>query len=350
MTATHKDTRVYQSTTGAWMRGLVSDGFTGNHVDPTIYSVWGGNLTPGIGYDGEPRMRIAVNTAPGFSPLAPSNYAVNTAWGNLIEDVRGVTATMGVTFAEGHQAMAMIAERFGKMRRAYSALRRGRFRKFLAELTVGPKRKHRNKIYNTLGEAPGLWLEYSFGWSPLLKDVYAATEILDQPLPGGDCSGTGRQSFTYEYHPLVTGTVWLDGKGMTYVKQGARVYVTNPNLYLAQQVGLANPALIAWELVPFSFMVDWVADVSSYLGSFSDLLGCSVYGAYTTITYKGTASGRFMHHIIPDTKETSGSVFRTERFLGLTRPTPNLDFTSNIGGSLKRAANAASLLLQILSK
>ena len=52
--------------------------------------------------------------------------------------------------------------------------------------------------------------------------------------------------------------------------------VTNQNAYLANRVGMINPATVAWELVPFSFAIDWFLPVTSFLDSYTDQVGWSV--------------------------------------------------------------------------
>lgn len=52
------------------------------------------------------------------------------------------------------------------------------------------------------------------------------------------------------------------------------VTVTGAAIQAASQYGLNNPSLIAWELVPYSFVVDWFLPVGDYLerlGAFSGL-------------------------------------------------------------------------------
>ena len=131
---------------------------------------------------------------------------------------------------------------------------------------------------------------------------------------------------------------------------GASIYVTNPNRYLLQQMGLANPLLVAWELVPFSFVVDWVADVGTSLGGITDLLGCTVIGPYTTYYAKGKVRSSWYWQLANARTTLSGHVVVIKRKKGFDYPLPNLSFRANIGSSLNRAANAVSLLGQILTK
>lgn len=53
---------------------------------------------------------------------------------------------------------------------------------------------------------------------------------------------------------------------------------TSPSLSTAQQLGLTNPAQLAWELVPFSFVVDWFIPVGDFFAQLDATLGWSYRG------------------------------------------------------------------------
>lgn len=55
--------------------------------------------------------------------------------------------------------------------------------------------------------------------------------------------------------------------------------ISNPQLSQLQQLGLTNPALVAWELVPFSFVFDWFISVGQYLQGITALHGVTILKA-----------------------------------------------------------------------
>lgn len=267
-----------------------------------------------------------------------------------MESIRSESASLGVALGEAGKSAEMIARRAGQLRRGFSALRRGRFRQFTRELEIVPKRRDRNRVSNSVQGASSLWLEYSYGWKILVSDIYSGCLVLSQPLPHGEHSGSGRETYQYasRRRPAQTLEYW---KGVTFVKQGCKAFVVNPNLYLAQQAGLANPASVAWDLVPFSFLVDWVFDVQVVIDSWTDLLGIEVQDPYTTTfrRFNGYYE-RYSTGSQPRNKYRYGSGWVVVRDKGLSRPAPNTQFTANIGQSVTRAANAVALLGQILTK
>lgn len=327
-------------------RGFNKSGSQGNKVDPTTYNAYYGQFpltTPRLSsgaYQPDVDVPNLVFVSSFFGSPVPFGAARNSAWSSFIAGVRSHPASLGVAFAEMGESLEMIANRASQLYRGYRDLRRGNFRDFLRTFGIGAKRRHKNKLRNAANEASSLWLEYSFGWKPLSQDIYEGINAIGQPVPGNPVRGRGRGTYKRD-----TTAESYDTVGRC--RMGAFVSVSNPNLYLAQQMGLANPLLIAWELVPFSFVVDWVFDVGTCLGAISDLYGCSVTRAYTSYAAKGPVTCKWEPsgaHML------KGYVAVHKRHTGLDFPFPNTSFRANIGGSLQRAANAVSLLGQILTK
>lgn len=202
------------------------------------------------------------------------------------------------------------------------------------------------------------YLEFHFGWSPLMKDIYDAMEVFDNPIkphriktsahgvfPGPFNVNTVTQDSWWTYYEYREGTYEQT------VKLQADLVITNLNLAMMQQVGLANPAKIAWELVPFSFVLDWFVNVGDYLGSLTDFAGVELLNAHRTIFTRYAGSG--YKYNIPFNPSTDNTVLRDWngksvhcfRRLGIgTGPTIRLRAPKPWG--ISRGLAAASLLMQ----
>jgi hypothetical protein len=121
--------------------------------------------------------------------------------------------------------------------------------------------------------------------------------------------------------------------------------VSNPNLYLASQLGFVNPAAIAWELVPFSFVVDWFVNVGEFLNNFTDLWGLTVTDPYTSILCTGVGQFSGLWNSDPGYSVTYTNVYcsRSTSLSGAA-----LRVRPWKGVSPVRAATAISLLVQQL--
>lgn len=350
----NKDQWIKSVDTAVNRQGKQQFGYQGDRVNPTTYRAYYGHFPLAT-----PKMPNGVRS-PNMTPTGshivalfinqtvPFPSARNQAWGSLVSKIRAHPASVGVALAESEQALGMIGSRLMGLYGGYNDLRHGRFRPFLRRFNMTAKRKHRNKVSNAVNEASSLWLEYSFGWKPLTQDIWDGFHALRQPLPEGRVQGYGKEAYNYHYYNGGTG---IDEEGKGRCNMFADVFIDNPNIFALQQLGLANPAQVIWELVPFSFMVDWVFDVGTCLGGLTDLLGCDVRRPCTSFACKAKVTNYTLYQGNPANRyELGGPVSAYKRTTGLSFPLPNTNFRSNIGSSLKRAANAASLLGQILTK
>lgn len=281
-----------------------------------------------------------------WGPPSEATSALNSAYAEFKGMAVGENSSLGAAFAEWQQSLGMIANRSIQLAKAARSLRKGDFNGFLRELGVKPKRKHRRKPpkYKLADDVSGLWLEYWFGWAPLYGDIFSAGNVIGQPIPFGSASGTGTSGFRkqadYGYGDYQRWDITINAK------MGGDIQLVNPNLFLLQRVGVLNPVSIGWELVPFSFVVDWATGIGAFIDSFTDFAGCSITNAYTTLLYKGIdeswstqpgASGR--------TRVVGEGMTRS---LGITTPIPDWNVTANLERSITRAASAVSLLTQRL--
>jgi len=118
-------------------------------------------------------------------------------------------------------------------------------------------------------------------------------------------------------------------------------------------MGLINPAEVAWELTPWSFVVDWFIPVGNFLEALTAragvtfIDGCSAYKVVSDrhMTYMGYDSGA-----LPLTNSfgiTSHCESYTRRKLG-GFPYPGFYYKSPF--SSKHALNALALVRQLLGK
>lgn len=151
-------------------------------------------------------------------------------------------------------------------------------------------KKERARRYYTKSTGE-LYLEGIFGWLPMINDIYAAYKVLQTTPPVHRITGSGNASFT----ATVDGSI---SQRTTYTRVGARAVaefrVRNLNLVLLNQLGLLNPASVAWDAVPYSFILNWFLPVGVMLNSLTDFVGYDVRNAsYTTMSRKDV-SGSFL--------------------------------------------------------
>lgn len=207
-------------------------------------------------------------------------------------------AELLLTLADLNRSLQMIHNRLLQLKRFTGALKRRNFKEASRQLHLDgvPKRVSPSKY------VADNYLEYHFGWSPLIGDIYSAVKVLQSPINNivvsGKAHGDMLKEFSQPYRKVENPTAIYPSltydevnhyrTGTPRVRMGCSVAVTNPNLWLANQIGLVNPLAVAWDRIPFSFVADWFVNVSQFLQLGTDFLGLTLEGAWTSDVIKGS--------------------------------------------------------------
>lgn len=183
------------------------------------------------------------------------------------------------------------------------------------------------------------WLYYSYGVKPLCEDIYNAMDVLQRPTPETRVSGSCTTSTVQN----IGGFYQTRRSFSTSVRCYAYVRAINPNLWLANQLGLVNPAQWVLEGIRLSFLADWVSNLSTVVQSMTDFVGLEVTRPCTTSRYYTILREYHPDYNQPMVK--SRMIFK--RTLGL----PPLRFrVAYERFHWQRGLNAISLLVGLLRK
>lgn len=191
---------------------------------------------------------------------------------------------IGAAIGESRETVKMLIQTVWTLGRVLYAVRKGYW--LAAADILGVSRR---KVLNTSGIA-NRWLVLQYGWLPLISDAYALQEQLKEQLTSRHQLLSVTRTLSSDLSPrsFFTGLKSWDkvsGSASQTIRVQYWYRISDPWLHSLSQLGLTNPAGIAWELLPFSFVVDWFFPVGTFLSALDATLGTTfVAGAELTRT------------------------------------------------------------------
>lgn len=137
------------------------------------------------------------------------------------------------------------------------------------------------------------WLEWQYGWKPLCGDIHAIySELQSIGLPPAlliTARRTIRGDLSYESVSSGFESRTLNWNTRSRYSTICSLTGKLQDAWLRRgtQFGLGNPAALGWELVPYSFVVDWVLPVGNVLQAFTAPAGLDFVSGYTSAHIEG---------------------------------------------------------------
>jgi hypothetical protein len=238
----------------------------------------------------------------GGYPNVPQEV-VATARNRALSQLNSSDVDLGVSIGELGETGKLMRDTTINLIRALNALRKGKVGDaafYLGLAKVRGKRILRKKdlgggnIADVLsskdsvmglpgGELHNRWLEYQYGWKPLLSDIYNMSQSIQhafsRPTLGEvrvvhveDRDLSSHSTTRYE----VTGTATVG------VEIGLKYRVSDERIAGLSALGLTNPLAVAWELLPLSFVIDWFVSVGDFLSGLGAHHGLTFTTGYET--------------------------------------------------------------------
>lgn len=335
-------------------------------------------------YGGNPKdfTRAASVSFGAKASFSPPKWGANDEIrliGKLSDKIAGSDFNLGVFLGEGREALSMIASSATRIYTALKSLKRGdipnmyraltgsargrRYNRFredgylnyddfeLRELRRNQRLAFLDKQQSYDRDLSSLWLEAQYGWMPLLRDIDGAAAYVAERLERSpERVVRVRSRIQKDYTPgngSPTTLRLLNGRSVVSKQIIARIKSENT----VALTGVMDVSSVAWELLPWSFVIDWALPIGSYLKArnFAGKVSATyVVSTYTCNSWRGAkyiVPGYVMSGDWAKARESDVTLKR-EILTSLAVPMPTFKPLSEVA-SWVRAGNALALLDQL---
>lgn len=356
-----KETNV--STVNRVWRGLsISSQYTGPLVSKTFHELklvrdyqadaivstrkygYGGSYCPSCGSSGTARKWESTwRDLCSATPLETISLKQTNVINKLIGKSRS-NMPAPLFFAELGKTGKMVADRALRLFSAITQLKKGSLSGAAKALKSGPLSKRaKRRIRKSKDQVAQAWLELKYGWLPCLSDVHDGLQSLNEML-----SNDGSACTIFASDTAVTSgpSNWYVGSSREYfdlqIKEKASVTYAIPSGSVYPYFG-QDPASFVYELIPYSFVLDWFIPVGDFLKQFGDWIGLTFISGWrsTETTYSGWTVSSPLSDLV---SYTPGSCKRVKfsRVALSTFPRRNIEFSNPLSGT--RIFSALALL------
>lgn len=279
----------------------------------------------------------------GYSVNGGNPFIVNLrrrATVECLQKLGGAKAQLGALAGETIKSYKRFVSTVASGVSAVRAVKRGNMK--LAAYHLGLNQRFSSKLL------AGTYLRYSYGWKPLVGDIVGTYEAFQRNLEKGMLLSAKRVVSTSDVTPPNINNGWEGSiKDSVKVIVGLTGYVDDTYVRMSQDLGLHDPWSVGWELVPFSFLVDWLIPIGDVLEAYHAPCGLVFHSGYiTTVLEKKWR----ISHTQPGWTIEEPSGFKGRSFTmgreplnGFPRPVPYFESPFKTGRAINAAALARSL-------
>lgn len=201
-------------------------------------------------------------------PMAPSGQQ-NEAITKALLDIADTKANVGENLATLRQTIGLMSGPLGNLVKS--------LRSFHKDRALRPFARIPPRDLIRLGAPKNIaskYLEYAYGWKPLMQDIFGLSELAKESgkkplLIRGRGKSVREPNVSWRYvnvsneaESIMDSSNCRDRVNCTL---WGRVDPEYAGTRALNRMGLLNPASLAWELVPWSFVIDWVLPIGPVL-------------------------------------------------------------------------------------
>lgn len=230
-------------------------------VGSPYWSAVGGGLT------------LVSNPSSGWSANDDNNLILD-----LRSQVQGSEFDMSIFLGTSHQSLRMIGDTAIQLAKGLRQIKQGNMAGAAQTFTGGGSKRKLRPPARTIDEMSKRTLELRYGWLPLLQDLDDGAKFVAQQL---NAPMVQRYRVAKKKKAIITAVT----NGPDYqegYKQVQIIAIIKEKPSLVAQLGLLDPANLAWEMLPWSFVIDWALPIGDYLQARS--FASNLSGTFITST------------------------------------------------------------------
>lgn len=208
---------------------------------------------------------------PAYGPPCVSNATEQQYWlqrtrNRALVKLKDRNMNLGETLGEWKETYLMVRNAILEVVKIAKLIKRGDWR------TAWGRRPR-------VDDFTSLWLQARYGWRPFLEDAFAVSTAWDRLCNGRydrvwlyvvkNDKRESHDSYEEVYLPPKLNDLQLSerrrGECSMRVKARYDYRCRTDTYFRLVDLGVMDPVLLAWELMPFSFVVDWFLRVSTFL-------------------------------------------------------------------------------------
>lgn len=193
----------------------------------------------------------------GRGNLAVSLAQINKSFTNLGSHIEGLSALV-------HKDLDRLEAQYPGFNPA-RPWKRGR--------VTSRSRRTTHRYERAANTAASKYLEAVFGWLPLVDEFHNQAKALTEVKPYKTTVRASGKAFSREeYFSWYDETHWTLEKAQR-CHYRATMLIDNPNAFLKSQTGITSYASAAWDIVPWSFVVNMFTNIGHILAQLSPIQG-----------------------------------------------------------------------------
>jgi hypothetical protein len=283
-------------------------------------------------YNPTPTLKYIVENLPGDTVIASNNYAANPIY-SAVYNAAGAAFADNLARAAFYKKLGEAQTRFhgmvfyGELRETLRMLRRpaAGLQDLIGSYYGTLSKRKRAKPHSWKKDIGSIWLEQAFGWNPFLndiKDAAKAWEQLTKPVESVTISAQGKKAYDMTASlPSGERAGALNGENqgcyydvvVSFLQEQFSCRYKGSVISQVEAIGWQNARLFgfvpeefiptAWELLPWSFLADYVTNIG-------DILNSAVY-AHRKIGYVNVTKIHTVNYFRSNVLNAKRSVFQS---------------------------------------